>query len=245
MSDLYTMKRGWMEHPLFAGEEYTRALAWEWLVSHAAWKETKTFAKGKSIPIQRGQLSYSVRFMAQKWGWKPARAQRFLQLLSQEGMIKTCSKIDTASDTTIDTGQLVITICNYSEYQLTPKLTDTTSDTVTDTAAIQQRYKEEEGNKEILTKHAREGKPEKVSLEALSLAHIAEWLAEKRAGGKYVLHDEKAVLETFKNYCHAKDPKYKDYVAALRNSFDWERNQPRGSPTLVAKKPMHPNRKIV
>lgn len=64
-------------------------------------------------------------------------------------------------------------------------------------------------------------------LENLSVSHIEDWLSEKRSQGKYVKHDEHEVLEQFKDYCRSKGKTYKDYVAAYRNAFKWERCQPK------------------
>lgn len=62
---------------------------------------------------------------------------------------------------------------------------------------------------------------EKISLNELSIEHIQDWLAKKRVGGKYLTIDEYALLEKFKDYCSANGRRYKDYVAAFRNSFEW------------------------
>jgi uncharacterized protein YdaU (DUF1376 family) len=59
------------------------------------------------------------------------------------------------------------------------------------------------------------------SLEKLSLEDIRVWLDGKRANGKYLTIDEERLLEKFKDYCLSKNPTYKNYVAAFRNSFDW------------------------
>lgn len=69
----------------------------------------------------------------------------------------------------------------------------------------------------------------KITLENLSVLHIADWLSEKRKSGKYVKHDENAILELFKDYCKAKGKVYKDYVAAYRNAFEWDKCQPKPS----------------
>ena len=65
-------------------------------------------------------------------------------------------------------------------------------------------------------------KQKSVTLDDLSVDHVAEWLAEKRSTGRYRDIDEHALLEKFKDYCLAKNPKYRDFVAAFRNSFGWE-----------------------
>ncbi len=136
MSNDYTwfkVARGWRDNPIFSGD-FSRGDAWLWLIENAAWKECRVKSGKKIITLQRGQLCYSIRFLAEKWGWSPAKVQRFLDAL----------KTDTMIDTVTDTFQMVITICNYSKYQDINQSTDTLTDTLTDTRAIQERYKEEE-----------------------------------------------------------------------------------------------------
>jgi len=65
-------------------------------------------------------------------------------------------------------------------------------------------------------------KIKKRDLENLSVDDVQDWLAEKRLAGKYVTVDEHALLDKFKNYCLASGKKYKDYVAAYRNAFEWD-----------------------
>jgi hypothetical protein len=108
------MAEGWIrayrsrfENPLFEGEKYCKGYAWDWLVSNAAWKEKRVDVNGKIITLQRGQLSYSERFLAKAWGWSQGSVHRFLLRLQNEKMIR----IETES------GQIVITICNYCKYQ--------------------------------------------------------------------------------------------------------------------------------
>jgi DNA-binding transcriptional regulator YhcF (GntR family) len=125
----YMMERGWMEHPLFADEAFSRAQAFEWMISEAAWKEGRKRINGKIITLKRGQFSHSIRFMADKWKWHRARVDRFLKELRFETVIETSS----------ETGQLVITVCNYKKYQLKPSDLETDDDTQFETRARQQR----------------------------------------------------------------------------------------------------------
>ncbi len=66
----------------------------------------------------------------------------------------------------------------------------------------------------------------KITLEQLSVDHISDWLSEKRAQGRYLMHDENFILDQFKNYCQSKGKQYADYIAGYRNAFEWERCQP-------------------
>lgn len=68
---------------------------------------------------------------------------------------------------------------------------------------------------------ARTHKKQGVTLDELSVDHVDDWLTAKRVGGVYMTIDEHALLEKFKDYCRSTGKKYKDYVAAYRNAFNW------------------------
>lgn len=68
-----------------------------------------------------------------------------------------------------------------------------------------------------------------LGFEDLKIDDIQIWLSEKRVSGRYLTIDEYAMLEMFKDYCRSKRPKYKDYVAALRNSFNWDNAPKKGN----------------
>ena len=99
-------------------------------------------------------------------------------------------------------------------------------------------YREEKEKKE---KVAKATKKNSVSLEELSITHIAEWLTKQRSNNRYREYDENRVLEVFKNYCLSKNRQYADYVAALRNAFEWDcfkpKNDTQKAPTKQAKYP--------
>ena len=127
-------QRSRFDPPLFRASKtrpFCRGYAWDWLVAHAIWSPEgyQDDVGGQMIKLSRGQLSYSIRFMAAKWGWSRTATERFIKRLETETMIGT----DTG------TGQLVITICNYDKYQTDQDQTGTANGTVTGTAAGQQR----------------------------------------------------------------------------------------------------------
>jgi hypothetical protein len=125
VTGFYLMHRGWQENPMFGREPHSRRDAWVWLIEHAAFKDTRVGVAGKSISINRGQLCYSLRYMASAWGWDDAKVRRFLARAELEKMIACVA----------DAGQTVITICNYDAYQTT----DSVDDAPPDAAATQQR----------------------------------------------------------------------------------------------------------
>jgi DNA-binding transcriptional MocR family regulator len=147
MSGYFQMARGWMENEFFSAEPFTDREAWIWIIEQAAWRPGKVRIKGTIIDLQRGDLSFSVRFLAEKWRWSKSRVDRFLKRLAAENMISTRSKNGTTAGHQAGQGQSVITICNYEKYQ-SPK--DAQRDSTvpeSGTTAGQQRDKEEEGNK--------------------------------------------------------------------------------------------------
>lgn len=146
MSGFFFMHRGWMENELFDGEPYCERSAWCWLIENAAWKETKVRVKGETIPLERGQLCFSQRFMAQKWGWSKSRVDRFLKRLNAEKMISICSKSGATAGQGTGQGQSIVTVCNYRHYQ--DKRDETRGNDNEDSGATagQQRGKEEQIN---------------------------------------------------------------------------------------------------
>jgi hypothetical protein len=143
------MHRGWQDADIFGNAEYSERDAWVWLIEQASWKTTTARIKGDKVELQRGQMTFSVRFLADKWHWSKSRVDRFLKRLTAETMISTCSKIGTSAGHQAGQGQSIITICNYDKYQ-TPEDTERDNDiSKIGTTAGQQRDKEEEGNKGI------------------------------------------------------------------------------------------------
>ena len=68
MSGYVAMSRDWHEHDLFAGDEFSRRDAWGWMIAQAAWKPTTARVKGSKVELRRGELCFSQRFLAEKWG---------------------------------------------------------------------------------------------------------------------------------------------------------------------------------
>lgn len=103
----YLLHRGWMDNDVFTQKIYCERAAWIWLIDAACWQAKKIRINGKPIELKRGQLSYSLRFLAKAWGWKLGRIRWFLSSLENS----------TAISTDNSTGQNIITLCNYDYYQ--------------------------------------------------------------------------------------------------------------------------------
>lgn len=140
MTGYIKLHRGWMQCDAFdQAEPFSEREAWLWLIENAAWKEcTRRDSKGAFITVQRGQMHTSLRNLGLAWQWGKNKVFRYLERL------KKCNMIGTAS------GQsgLLITICNYCEYQGQRDSLGTESETQTG----QPRDTQEEG------KEVKEGK---------------------------------------------------------------------------------------
>lgn len=141
MTGFLLAQRARFEHHLFAREKFCRGYAWDWMVAKAAFRDTTVSISGKTITLKRGQLSYSIRYLAEAWNWDKAAVSRFIARLKTETMVET--------DT--ETGQIIITICNYERYQSPDRDTETATETPSETPARQQRDSSETNKKELKT----------------------------------------------------------------------------------------------
>ena len=108
MSTFYSMHRGWMDSPVFKKEPFTEREAWCWMIEMTVYAPEYTVKiKESPVKLKRGQISYSIRYMAKAWGWKYNRTLTFIKKLKKWNMIQSG----------LQSGQTVITICNYSKYQ--------------------------------------------------------------------------------------------------------------------------------
>lgn len=156
MSGFYLMSRGWMDNDIFGNDEYSQRDAWLWIIEAAAWKPSRARIKGSIVDLERGQLTFSVRFMAEKWRWSKSRVDRFLKRLADQGMIETCTKIGTTAGHPAGQGQSIITVCNYEKYQSPLENARDNNSSQSGTTAGQQR--DNSGTKK---KEGKEGKEER------------------------------------------------------------------------------------
>lgn len=110
------MHRGWMENDMFADEPYTEREAWEWLIEHASYDGKQVYnILGEPVILKVGQLSYAYSYMAKAWNWNKTKVCRFIT------KIRKWNAIEVENETL----QMIITICNYSQYQGDVKKSET------------------------------------------------------------------------------------------------------------------------
>jgi len=110
------MKGGWVaisRQIMDSPDLRTPAERWAmvWMVMHAAYEPTTVRTAHGAIRLERGQLSYSTRYLADAWGMSEAAVRRFLGRLEKRRSTRR------EPDAERDAGQLVITLCNYEKFQ--------------------------------------------------------------------------------------------------------------------------------
>jgi hypothetical protein len=131
--------RGILSHPRFKPHgPYTRAEAWLWLIEAAAFKDRSAPVlagrQRKMVLIARGELSHSVRYLAKAWQWSTNRVLRFLAELQMDHSIETRT----------ETGQTIISLCNYDTYQAPFHDVETQTETLSDTQSATNKKERKE-----------------------------------------------------------------------------------------------------
>ncbi|MFC1730363.1 hypothetical protein ACFL6I_08510 [candidate division KSB1 bacterium] len=115
MSEQIDWNKGWVAIPrdiinhwswLEFGYTYTPFHAYVDIIMSVNWKDNSFSYKGNVIECKRGQMLYSLRKLASKWGWSTTRVSRFLKNLEEEGKIET-EKLHKVSR---------LTLCEFERY---------------------------------------------------------------------------------------------------------------------------------
>lgn len=109
LSNFIPISRKLFEHHLWCEDrEYSRFEAWLFLLKEARFEDTKVLDKGKLVIVKRGQIYASIRFLATAFGWSTKKVGNYIKILEGDEMVK--------KETVKETGQNIITICNYDKY---------------------------------------------------------------------------------------------------------------------------------
>lgn len=115
-------------------------------------EDRKVLSGNQLVELKRGQIIASLTYLATLWKTSKRTAERFLELLEKDGMVRRC----TSRKVTI------LTICNYESYQENKgrKVADVCADDEPIGIQSVSEKKNEEEVKEIYTNpaHTREGK---------------------------------------------------------------------------------------
>ena len=122
LSNFIPISRDFFEHKLWKEKRiFSKAEAWLFLIKEARFSDSSVLDGNVSVDVKRGQLYNSLRFYGTAWGWSTRKVTNFLGLLSSEDMLK--------KETVEETGQTMITICNYDRYNGVAKGKETVKET--------------------------------------------------------------------------------------------------------------------
>ena len=133
------MNRGWWRYwrkmqddPLWEPKRSrTKYEAWLDIISRAKGRPGREIVGYSSILLERGQLIFSIKGLAEDWKWSRGKVRRFLSYLENEDQISVnrgCSEGVSKPDTKTNTPFGVITITNYERYNPLHKKVDTQTD---------------------------------------------------------------------------------------------------------------------
>lgn len=99
--------RGLLNNWLWQEKPFSKGQAWVDLLLLATWKENKELYRGQLVRRQPGEISCSMLWLADRWGWHRETVKKYLDLLRSDGMV---SYAPTTQGTTV-------TIENWAKYQ--------------------------------------------------------------------------------------------------------------------------------
>lgn len=94
------------DNPLWNKKPFSDGQAWVDLLLIANHKKGVIDKRGMRVNVNRGQVGYSVKALADRWGWSRGKVDRFLLFLEDEHQIKY-------QKTNVTT---LITLINYEQY---------------------------------------------------------------------------------------------------------------------------------
>lgn len=115
------------EHQLWLEKPFSRGQAWVDLIMLANYKDGHIRRRGIKVAILRGEVGYSLREIADRWGWSLGKVQRYIDELKND------TQIDTRNDTKNLAVTSVIRLINYDRFQGDDTENDTKNDTETGT----------------------------------------------------------------------------------------------------------------
>ncbi len=183
---------------------------WSWICDTAAWKDTRVRFAGKLIALKRGQIVVSERFISEGFCVGRQIVRTFLDNLENDHMITR----EVTQSTTI------ITICNYSKYQVeenhTNPLTNPepthspTQSQPTPNPNKNEGNKGNKGNKEDISLYSAGAVAKKPTLKTINFEHIQPWINQQAVSGNIITADVRAELERFRTHFLSYDGKDKN-----------------------------------
>jgi hypothetical protein len=204
----FAINRQLTESDFWLSEPFTKAQAWIDLIALARYKSGHAYKRSIEIPLERGQLCWSVVNLADRWSWSRDKVKRFLSALEAKQQISQ-------HKTNVTT---VITVVNYEHYQPNESA-DKSPNESADKSPENQQTSQQPDTKEESNKVKKEKKVNKFIKP--SVDDLAKYFSERN-----ILANPKLEAETFFDHYTSNGWKVggktpmKDWKSACRN---WER----------------------
>lgn len=99
------------QNPMWHEKPFSRGQAWVDLLMLANFADNFLMKRGIKVIVKRGQVGWSERNLAERWGWSRGKIRRFLNDLKTEQQIEPQNEPQNLNVTSL------ITITNYDRYQ--------------------------------------------------------------------------------------------------------------------------------
>lgn len=143
MTGYVRIHRALLDHPVFRND--AEAMAFAWMVARAQWKPKTIRYKGFDVPLERGELTASIRDIAGAMDRPKGWVERLLAKLRKAGMVKIENRTPprTPCGTPRRTPAQVLIVCNYDDYQAPAGAGGTLDETGTGQRQDTEQLKEE------------------------------------------------------------------------------------------------------
>ncbi|MEH6836040.1 hypothetical protein [Falsihalocynthiibacter arcticus] len=100
------------DHPFFDDEPMSEREAWIWMLTRAAWEDTRHKVGQEMVPVPRGSFMVTLREMQSAFMWRSdTKVRNFLKRLEGETMIER------ATVGSRNAPKTHVIICNYEKFQ--------------------------------------------------------------------------------------------------------------------------------
>lgn len=82
----FPLRKRIQQHWIWDDKPFAKGQAWIDLLMMANYADGEVLSKGAVIPVKRGQVFRTIKFLSDRWGWSDKKTLRFLKLLESQKM---------------------------------------------------------------------------------------------------------------------------------------------------------------
>ena len=85
-NSFFILRKRIQQHWLWEDKPFAKGQAWIDLLMMANFKDGEIYSKGEIIPVKRGQVFRTIKFLSDRWGWSRKKTMSFLKQLENQKM---------------------------------------------------------------------------------------------------------------------------------------------------------------